>query len=191
TYSFMSTVNNDGVHPVRWNPCEKDPIDIRLSGASLTSVYGDALAQATREVAGATGLNITLTGTTSFVPQQTSFQDPTYSDGEITVFVGSRTSSTMWNGASAGTVGLGGFAYGSGTATIAVGFVVIDQAASTGMSAGHKKEMFMHELAHVVNLGHVNDSHQVMYPSLLGLTSWGDGDLKGLAAVGAGAGCTK
>jgi hypothetical protein len=134
-------------------------------------------------------LNITMTGATDFMPTNQTLQDPAHKDGEITVFVGSRTSS-LWTGASSGTVGIGGFGFVAKTEAIRVGFVVIDQQAADGMSLALKKEMFMHELGHVVNLGHVSDRTQVMNPTLLGLTGWGDGDLRGLARVGADAGCT-
>ena len=187
----MSTLNDDGVHPVRWNPCQRsaNPIDIRLSGVPLSSPYGEALTQAVAEVARATKLNITMSGATGFMPTGEALQDPTYKDGEITVFVGSRSSS-LWAGASAGTVGIGGFGYVAKTDTIKVGFVVVDQQAADRMTLPQKTEMFMHELGHVVNLGHVSDRTQVMNPTLEELTAWGDGDLLGLARVGADSGCT-
>jgi hypothetical protein len=52
--------------------------------------------------------------------------------------------------------------------------------------------LLLHELAHVAGLGHTDDGTQVMYPMLRSSSvgSFGAGDLAGLAAVGAGKGCT-
>jgi hypothetical protein len=44
-----------------------------------------------------------------------------------------------------------------------------------------------HELGHVVGLNHVTDATHIMYPTDLGRTGYGTGDLRGLAAMGSGA----
>jgi hypothetical protein len=51
-------------------------------------------------------------------------------------------------------------------------------------------EVFLHELAHAVGLGHVLDPTQVMYPQTTNSESqYGAGDRAGLAALGRPAGC--
>ncbi len=44
----------------------------------------------------------------------------------------------------------------------------------------------LHELAHLVGLGHVQDPEQLMYPQLLRQQQFGMGDLRGLAHAGQG-----
>ena len=44
----------------------------------------------------------------------------------------------------------------------------------------------MHELGHLVGLGHVADQSQLMFASMVGQTGFGDGDLEGLRQVGSG-----
>lgn len=48
------------------------------------------------------------------------------------------------------------------------------------------RAIIMHELAHVVGLGHVNDPTQLMYEENSGQLDFGDGDRAGLALLGTG-----
>ena len=43
----------------------------------------------------------------------------------------------------------------------------------------------LHELGHLVGLDHVDDPNELMYPRAAERTSYGPGDLKGLALLGA------
>jgi predicted Zn-dependent protease len=51
--------------------------------------------------------------------------------------------------------------------------------------------LLLHELGHVVGLGHTPDSAQIMYPDLRPMSSaqYQPGDLGGLARLGATQGC--
>jgi hypothetical protein len=50
------------------------------------------------------------------------------------------------------------------------------------------RAVVLHELGHLVGLGHVNDKNQLMYPQTgVDLVDYGAGDLTGLAALGRGA----
>jgi predicted Zn-dependent protease len=49
------------------------------------------------------------------------------------------------------------------------------------------RAIVLHELGHLVGLGHVTAASELMYPqSQLGVTDFGAGDLTGLAALGRG-----
>lgn len=49
------------------------------------------------------------------------------------------------------------------------------------------RAIVLHELGHLVGLGHVTDATQLMYPEgQPGVTDFGAGDLAGLAALGRG-----
>ena len=50
----------------------------------------------------------------------------------------------------------------------------------------HIKAIVIHELAHVLGLDHVDDPNQLMYEENNGRTALADGDLAGLAKLGAG-----
>ena len=47
----------------------------------------------------------------------------------------------------------------------------------------------MHELAHVLGLGHIKAQGELMEPSGGGVTDFGPGDLEGLSELGRSAGC--
>jgi len=49
------------------------------------------------------------------------------------------------------------------------------------------RAIVMHELGHVVGLGHVDDPGELMYDDNVGRTDFGPGDLRGLAILGRGA----
>ena len=50
-----------------------------------------------------------------------------------------------------------------------------------------EESVVMHELGHVLGLGHVHGRDEVMYPLAHGQTHYGPGDLAGLATLGSGA----
>lgn len=49
-----------------------------------------------------------------------------------------------------------------------------------------EQAVVMHELGHVLGLGHIQDPSQIMYPAYHGQATYGPGDLAGLAAEGDG-----
>jgi hypothetical protein len=48
------------------------------------------------------------------------------------------------------------------------------------------RAVIMHELGHVVGLAHVHDRSELMHADNHGLTTFGPGDLQGLAQLGSG-----
>ncbi|MCY0725732.1 hypothetical protein OVW19_28745, partial [Klebsiella pneumoniae] len=48
------------------------------------------------------------------------------------------------------------------------------------------RAILLHELAHVVGLGHVDDTNELLHPSNSSRIDFGPGDLEGLALLGSG-----
>jgi hypothetical protein len=76
------------------------------------------------------------------------------------------------------------------------GEVAIDADVSARLAAGFGNgltvgQLLLHELGHVMGLGHVQDPSQIMYPSMVShtTTAYGGGDLAGLSRLGASSGC--
>lgn len=60
---------------------------------------------------------------------------------------------------------------------------------STNWTRGAWGPIFLHELAHVLGLGHVEDPNEIMNPEGASAVAYGPGDLAGLHQLGAAAGC--
>jgi hypothetical protein len=56
-------------------------------------------------------------------------------------------------------------------------------------SEGAQGPVVLHELAHVLGLGHFDAQGELMEPSGGGMTGFGPGDLQGLRELGSSAGC--
>ena len=102
-----------------------------------------------------------------------------------------------------GTVGIGGNQYysgfreadGSPVSKAVQGGVVLNASMRGNLSRGFGRgttwgEVIIHELGHVIGLGHPNASKQIMYYSVIGRNAdWGAGDLAGFRRLGDVRGC--
>lgn len=189
-YSFITV--DDGV-PVRHDPCR--PLHWVLAPAGMPAFAEPEVMAAVADIQSRTGLEFVYEGTTTEVA---SFERPLiqeeYGDGFAPIIIG-------WSDATAspdlaGTVsGVGGATalpgpYGdqrylrSGTVILDAGDLTSYLASSGG--ALQVRAIIMHELAHVLGLGHVEDASQLMYGTNDRQQTWGEGDLAGLAVAGAG-----
>lgn len=196
-YSFLAKV---GKKPVRWNPCHR----IRYR-ANLAEAPHHALRQvkkALRRVHHGSGLRFHYLGKTRVKPNPSGRHYP----GRTELVVGwLRPSQTRY--LTKGVAGQGGgqwiiYRYhGHRVGQIRTGFAVLNAKLNgrlaNGFGAGHRYgeqgtegQLLMHELGHVVGLGHVQNKPQIMYPMLTHkIARWGAGDLNGLERVGRSQGC--
>jgi predicted Zn-dependent protease len=61
------------------------------------------------------------------------------------------------------------------------------QVEAAPQGATYDYDVMLHELGHLVGLGHIDDPAEIMNPvSVRPLAGYGPGDLRGLAALGSG-----
>jgi len=190
-YGFEQT-NADG-SPSRWNPCQAIPYVVDASEAPAGAL---AMVQSGLEaVSEATGLQFSYQGPSA---EFASRQRPLTTDGHWSpVLIAWQRPDQGDYLPSSGENGMGGFTAVTGPQggwVDVTGQVALNVAApqtSDFAQSGGWTHLILHELGHLVGLAHVQDSSQVMYPVAVpgSATSYGSGDMAGLAQLGSQAGC--
>lgn len=181
---------------VRWDPCRTIPFYVNTAGAPRNA--RPLVTRALRELSRASGLRFRYAGRTSLVPWRTGIS-PERTFPAYGIAVAWSTGRAVRSIAGS-PIGYGGpwleTTYPGGvrrTAAVAGGVVVdrdyrLAPRFGTGRTLGW---VLMHELAHVLGLGHSDDRRQLMHGSLsdTSQTRLGAGDVAGLRALGADRGC--
>lgn len=208
-YSF-SFVRTDGCTPVRFNPCE--PVHYVVNDAQAPATGAADVREAFARLGTATGITFVNDGVTDEQPRRTAHDATRYpgrwapilvvwarnsGDREGVEVVGSGFPARVGDVLVSGTLTLnadavvnrakntpvpGGFGSGGGPGVGAIG--------AEGVTWGR---VILHELAHVMGLGHTRDRDQLMYPDTAEqtahVTEYRSGDRAGLRALGREAGC--
>jgi len=206
TYQLSYITTGGGKQVVaRWNPCRTHTYKVNLS--AVPTKYRPATLAETQAamsvIVAKTGVPFVYKGLTAEVPRVGS------TGGQSADMVIAYTTPAKTNYPLAGpTAGQGGYLGGwqgisNGTATtytagISKGFVVLDAPDvlarfTAGFGTGLRRgNLLLHELGHVMGLGHVANPRLLMNSTMTSSTPNGfaaAGDLAGLAKVGARAGC--
>jgi len=190
-FAFMF---EDKGEPVRFDPCRAIRWVYNPAGepAGLKALIPDSIAS----VSAATGLAFVDDGQTDEVAAfgRRLFQPERYGDGFVPVIIGWSNEAATPDLAGS-IMGLGGSssvtgAYGD-QRYLEGGTVLLDSTdvaglLKTGQGRALARAVIMHEIGHVVGLAHVADPSELMNASNTSLTTWGPGDLEGLAIAGAG-----
>jgi hypothetical protein len=194
-YVFMATEDDGSGRPVRWDPCRPIHYVVRPAGAPPG---GQALLdQAIARISALTGLVFVADGSTDEAP---SADRPVLDRSRY----GNRWSPVLiaWTDPTeypemAGAAGRGGPAAVAGDRVgrrhYVSGVVLLNGANLRDVAnwnAGRAKirGVILHELGHLVGLGHSSDPNQLMFDrqTVLAGERLGDGDLRGLSALGGG-----
>jgi hypothetical protein len=191
-YTFLATTTPG--RPVGFDPCR--PIHLVVNNAESPRGGDQLIREAAAKVSAATGLVLTVDGRTSETPsvRRRSVDKRLYGNRWAPVLV-------AWTHDSANSE-LAGRVVGVGGPVMApyrnpadmhyvTGGVLLDAPAFEQIldEPGGRviaRSIVMHELAHLVGLGHVADRRQLMFASMEGQTGFGAGDLEGLRRVGSG-----
>lgn len=163
----------------RWNPCK--PIRYATNFAGATEEQKAAFQYALERAKKATGLTFEHVGETT---QGAGGRPPEGADAVFAVFTEQQEPSLM-----GGVVGLGGGAYASygGVYVVVSGFAYLDREVT---DVKRMRKVWLHEIGHMIGLGHVDDPNQVMAQGGQDpVQEYGPGDLEGLWHLGAEQGC--
>lgn len=189
---YKFTASGPNGQPARWSSCEPVRIVINPAGAPKGAVADMKLAL--EKVRAATGLNLQVLGTTTAksVPEWGYHQRGKWSGWAPVLISWGRPGGALNANASATTEPVwknnskGQAVFVSGQLRINIEH---DDYYTPGFgSATSRVALYMHELGHVVGLDHVDDNHQLMFPSMGSTKDLGAGDLAGMAKAGK-AGC--
>jgi hypothetical protein len=187
-YRFLHTRGNG--QPVRWSTCE--PIEYVVRPANEPDGARQLLQKAVARISEVTGLEFSFAGTTQEAPSDNRkpFHPNRYGDDWSPVLVAYSTPDeyARLDGGPAGFAGPVYVRAGGGAPRYVSGMVVLDAEQLSSMGDDAVRGVMLHELAHVVGLGHVNDRGQLMNPVQYGraVTDLQEGDLEGLHALGKG-----
>lgn len=181
-HAFSATVRGE---PVRWDPCST--ITYRVDSSRATQADVDELNSAIARVEQATGLDFVSMGdyTASYSPSSARAPRPSAPTGaEVALtFTDDDVATDFANGL----LGYAIIQWSGNNGEIVQGSVTLDATPGDGVD---KELVWMHELAHLVGLGHVDASGQIMQPRYdRDLTDFGNGDREGLWRVGASQPC--
>lgn len=180
--------------PVAWSPCR--PIHFVVNVDRAPDDFVPTVGAVVREVSAATGLLFTFDGLSDEAPapHREPYQVSRYGDQWAPVLVQFADESQI-PGLAGSVAGLGGAAsvldpvagakvYVSGGLQLDV--TLLDEPEIGGEPA--YVAVLRHELGHVIGLQHVTDPGQLMFPTTgVEVRDYADGDLAGLALLGAGA----
>lgn len=173
-YSFLATTA--GGAPLTWG-CEAR-VEVVVNPEGAPRGYADLVASAVATVDEASSFQVVLVGETD----DRDFLDR----GRGPVLLGWADEQEVPQLAGT-TAGVGGASYvrGPGGGGRAVGgMVVLDRELPRGWLGGVDEEVVVvHELLHVLGLGHTDDRDQLMAAQHTGQSGLGEGDLAGIAAL--------
>jgi hypothetical protein len=182
-HEFLQTVDGQ---PVRYDPCA--PIHVQVNPRTAVEGADEMLAQSLDSISAATGLTFVDDGYTDDPPSKDRGRAPG-SRGPVLVAWSDPDEVEDLEGSVAG---IGGSTSTRGSRWFDTGAVTLDGPqldqllrAPGGFSAA--RAVLLHELGHLVGLGHVDAEGELMQPrGEPGLVDWGPGDREGLAALGGG-----
>ncbi|MEZ5114799.1 MAG: matrixin family metalloprotease [Candidatus Nanopelagicales bacterium] len=191
SFAYLQT-QEDSAEPVTFSPCRELRYVIRPDGQPRFGA--EALDWAIARISEATGLRFVYEGPTDEAPREerSAYQPDRYGQRWVPILV-------AWSWAPEMADLEGPNAAVAGPQSVLIGGVRVAVSGQIALDAPQLRQLttmpggvalaravVLHELAHVVGLGHVPDRGQLMYPQTTDVRDLQDGDLAGLWWLGRG-----
>jgi hypothetical protein len=183
--------------PVRWNPC--DPIHYVVNASLAPTGSLEDVHEAIRRISDATGIAFAYDGLSDEEPSafRKPFMPDRYGTRWAPVLIGwvdPDASDIPFEDAhgTASAVASPQFPYGMASDLYVSGWIAMNREDPNppGFGApGEQGPVLLHELGHVMGLGHVPAFGEIMHAAGGGVTDLGPGDRKGLERLGSSGGC--
>lgn len=192
-HSFLQHQPGRPDEPVTWDPCREIRYEINPEGAPDDEGETVAfVASAIAEVSSITGLQFEYLGLTDRRPEWKEQFVPVGGRQPVLISWATEDEVEELEGDVAGVGGAVSLRRGadqwrryvSGGVTLDI--EVFDDLEGEGGGEGYQRAILLHELGHLVGLGHVDSPGELMYPDSVGLLDFSSGDLNGLVRLGQG-----
>jgi hypothetical protein len=182
TYALTQPGSSD---PVGWDPCRT--VEYALNPAGMPDGARPLVSRAVARISAATGLELSDDGDTDRRPFAGSFLR-FGGRGPVVIGWADSTEFPELAGEVAGIGGGGPEEGGGGRLRYVTGGVVLDTEVFTDANVDLQPRVLeaivVHELAHVIGLGHVSEPMELMFTNNSGQIELGPGDREGLARLG-------
>jgi hypothetical protein len=179
SYAFLQTQPQTG-EPVGYDPCQV--IRVEVNPQDAPEGYGRLVDTGLEHTAKATGLRFERVGTTGRRPNRavTGLGQP------VLIAWASPDEVPDLKGRVAGVGGSTAVELGFRKLRYVTGEIVLDAAVFDRLGAGSDSAQAIvdHEFGHLVGLDHVDERGELMYSDNIGRTTYGPGDLEGMARLG-------
>jgi len=191
-YEVLANQRDRPKTPIAFDPCR--PIHYVVNSEGAPSDGMNLIHDVVGRVETATGLHFIDDGATTETPDKnrSAYQPKRYDDSRwAPVLVAWSDESTFPSlaGYIAGIGGAQAVAGNGGRFMYATGMVVLDReqlSESALPDRGNARAIVLHEFGHLVGLDHTSDRNQIMFSEgQFNVRDYGDGDLRGLALLGA------